>query len=66
MGLSAWVDNVGESSFGWSFNKFANTPRHTFVCNDDIRGLPIPEELDKSWYVDFTIEKLNKEWGASL
>ena len=66
MGLSAWVDNVGESSFGWAFEKFANTPRHTFVCNDDIRGLPIPEELDKSWYVDFTIEKLNKEWGASL
>lgn len=66
MGLSAWVDNVGESSFGWSFNKFANTPRHTFVCNDDIRGLSVPEELDKSWYVDFTIEKLNGEWGASI
>ena len=31
--------------------KFANCPDHCFIDNGEVRGKPVPEKLDRSWYV---------------
>ena len=32
--------------------KFANTPDHCFIINDDVSAMPIPDELDRQYYID--------------
>ena len=44
-------------------DKFANTPNHCFINNDDINGLSVPPNLDKSYYVDLTRERL-RQYGV--
>lgn len=43
--------------------KFANTPDHCFIWNDDVNGVQIPDELDKPWYVDLAKKRL-KQFGV--
>ena len=39
--------------------KFANTPDHCFIYNDDVLSVGcLPEKLDKSWYVDLAYKRL--------
>ena len=38
--------------------KFANTPDHCFIINDDISAMPIPDELDKQYYIDWAWDRL--------
>lgn len=38
--------------------KFGNTPDHCFIFNDDIKGVPIPSKLDKSYYVALAKKRL--------
>lgn len=38
--------------------KFANTPESCFIFNDEITNTPIPEFLDKQWYVDLANKRL--------
>lgn len=45
--------------------KFANTPDHCFTLNGDIKNTPIPQKLDKQWYVNLAIKRL-KEFGMRL
>lgn len=40
-------------------DKFGNTPDHCFICNDDIRNMPIPSKLDRQYYIDLAIKRLN-------
>ena len=49
--------------------QFANTPEHCFFINDDVTGLPIPDELDKQYYIDTAWSRLadfgvDKEGGG--
>lgn len=44
-------------------DKFASTPDHVFLINDDIRGVKVPDKLDKEWYIDATIAELKKFTG---
>lgn len=46
-------------------DKFANTPDHCFVCNDDIRG---KDELgiDKDWYIDLANKRLKEKFGIEV
>lgn len=39
--------------------QFANTPDHCFIINDDVCGMPIPDELDKSYYIKMAWDRLN-------
>ena len=32
--------------------KFADTPDHCFIYNDDVNGVKVPQNLDKQWYID--------------
>lgn len=43
--------------------KFGNTPDRCFICNDDIRNMPIPNKLDRGWYVNKAIDRL-KDFGV--
>lgn len=39
--------------------KVASTPTHCFIVNDDINGEDVPAKLDKCWYIDLALKRLN-------
>ena len=45
--------------------KFGNTPDKCFICNDDIRNMSIPSKLDRQYYIDLAIKRLN-DFGVSV
>ena len=46
-------------------DKFGNTPDRCFICNDDIRNMPIPSKLDRQWYITKAKERLN-DFGVEI
>lgn len=44
-------------------DKFANTPDQCFLSNGDIRGMKVPNHLDRQWYIDLTHERLRQFGG---
>ena len=38
--------------------KFANTPDKCFIWNDAVNGVPVPEDLDKAYYVEIAKKRL--------
>lgn len=46
-------------------DKFGNTPDRCFICNDDIRNMPIPSKLDRQWYIKKAKERLN-DFGVEV
>lgn len=49
-----------QKSEGATIEKFANTPDHCFIENGDIVGVKIDDRLDKTWYVELTLERLRQ------
>lgn len=45
--------------------KFGNTPDKCFICNDDIRDMPIPSKLDRQYYVDLARKRLT-DFGVEI
>lgn len=43
--------------------KFANTPDHCFIINDDVSTMSIPDELDRQYYIDLAWKRL-KDYGV--
>lgn len=43
--------------------KFANTSEHSFIFNDDVNGVKVPDRLDKEWYIDLAYKRL-KQFGV--
>jgi hypothetical protein len=43
--------------------KIGNTPERCFINNEDIKGVTIPEYLDKQYYIDLATERLNAFLG---
>lgn len=39
-------------------DKFGNTPDHCFIFNDDLSGVPIPDKLDREYYVELAKKRL--------
>ena len=52
-------------SEGATIEKFANTPEHCFIENDDVRALEVPSNLDRKWYINLA-EKRIEDFGISL
>lgn len=48
---------------GATIEKFANTPEHCFIVNDDVKNATVDWRLDKEWYVNLTNERL-KQFGV--
>lgn len=46
-------------------DKVANTPDHCFINNDDIKGVEVPDYLDKEYYIDLARKRLNDFLGIS-
>ena len=46
-----------------TLEKFAGTSEHMFILNGDIKGVKIPERLNKQWYIDLAYERL-KQFGV--
>lgn len=44
--------------------KFANTPDHCFIINEDVNGRTIPNQLDRSWYINMTKSRLAEKFGV--
>ena len=38
--------------------KLTNSPEHCFIWNDDVKGVTIPDKLDKQWYINFAKKRL--------
>ena len=45
--------------------KFGNTPDRCFIYNDDITNVPIPSKLDRQYYIDLAIKRLN-DFGVTV
>ena len=45
---------------GATIEKFANTPDHCFIYNDDVHGVKCLEKLDKQWYIDLAKKRLGQ------
>lgn len=45
--------------------KIANTPDKTFINNDNIKGVNVPVELDKNYYIELAQKRLNDFLGIS-
>jgi DNA polymerase len=44
---------------GLEKKKFGGTADNCFIFNDDLNGVPIPNNLDYQWYIDLAIKRLN-------
>ncbi len=40
--------------------KFANTPDHCFIVNDNVNGVPVPDDLDRQYYIDVAKKRLEQ------
>lgn len=38
--------------------KLTNSPEHCFIFNDDVKGVSVPDKLDRQWYIDFANKRL--------
>jgi DNA polymerase len=45
--------------------KFGNTPDRCFIANEDINGLKCPEYLDKAWYINLALKRL-EDFGVMV
>lgn len=50
---------------GATIEKFANTPEHCFINNNDVNGLKVPPTLDKQWYIDLAKKRL-EDFGVKV
>ena len=49
---------------GATIEKFANTPEHCFIENSDINNAPVPDKLDRQYYINLAKERL-KQFGVN-
>lgn len=50
---------------GGTVEKFANTPEHCMIINENINGMECVKNLDKKWYVDLANKRL-KDFGIEI
>ena len=52
-------------SDGATIEKFADTPDCCFIDNTDIKNKPVPNYLDKEWYVNLAKKRLSNKFGMN-
>lgn len=50
--------------YGKTIEKFANSPEHCFVVNEEVKGKECPAKLDKAWYIALAKKRLNEKFGV--
>lgn len=48
---------------GKNGEKFASTPLHCYIDNDNINGKTLSDKLDKQWYINLAKDRLNQFLG---
>lgn len=43
-----------------TIEKFANTPEHCFIVNEDVKEVKVPSNLCKQWYIDLAKKRLEQ------
>lgn len=38
--------------------KLTNSPEHCFIWNENVKDVPVPDELDRQWYINFARKRL--------
>lgn len=56
---------IKDTEAGEKIEKFGSTPNHCFLFNDDIKGVPVPEKLDRQWYLDIALSRL-RDYGIEV
>ena len=49
-----------QKDLGLTIEKFANTPEHCFIVNENVNGVKAPDDLDKSYYVNLAYKRLEQ------
>lgn len=58
---------IGKCKFeGATIEKFANTPDHCFIINEDVNEIQMSIKLDKKWYIDLAKDRLDKKFGMGV
>lgn len=47
-----------QKDYGTTIEKFANTPMNCFIDNSDVNEKEVPLKLDKQWYIDLAIKRI--------
>lgn len=50
---------------GATIEKFANTPENAFIMNENVNGVEVGKKLDKQWYIDLAIKRL-EDFGIKM
>lgn len=53
-----FIGKVKDKNGKEAIEKFANTPEHCFIFNDDVNGVEVPDDLDKQYYIDIAKKRL--------
>jgi len=54
--------NKKTGEYSYVGEKFANSPEHCFIYNEDVKDVTVPDKLNYSWYLDLARERL-KDFG---
>lgn len=46
--------------------KFADTPEHCFIWNDEVNGVECLPKLNKNWYIALASKRLREKFGVKL
>lgn len=60
---NGFIGKIKDKGGQWTVEKFANTPDHCFIWNDDVNGVPVPDYLDKEYYIKTAKTRL-EQFGA--
>jgi len=51
---------------GGTIEKFANTPEKCFIWNESVTDVPIPDYLDRDWYLNLAIERIRDKFNIEV
>lgn len=58
---------VGKARYeGAKTEKFADTPEHCFIDNTEVKGRPVPENLDREWYIALAKKRLSNKFDMDM
>lgn len=61
---NSFIGKLKDKNGSTTVEKFANTPDHCFIMNCNVNGLPVPDNLDKQYYVEVANKRL-EQFGAA-
>lgn len=61
--FDTFIGKIKDKNGELSLEKFANSPDHCFIMNCDVNGLPVPDNLDRRYYIDMAHKRL-EQFGA--